>query len=288
MVAATRTTKSKKGAKGLHFERKPFTPASVRVHTGSDKEFRCIGEGGVCLTGRPGIGKSTFVRYFPEPMFIASDQAQHKHIEGVPIVVPESWDEVLGILDFLEGERRYKGKPIQTVAFDLVDQFYYMVLEAVSGQAGYDYPPQDHGRTWHQVRAQWQMFLMRLMRIPNLNKFFVGHVAEKEVQLSQDIRKTLLTPQGLDGKISTFLLDIVNDSWVICYGKGFMVPDSGDVDETKANVITHNTYRITHAKHKLARLPESFPFNPADIPDSYKRFKALCLEHNVTFAGWEK
>lgn len=101
----------------------------------------------------------------------------------------------------------------KSVVIDIVDNLYSMCLNHVCARKGIDYPPEsDFGKTWKEIREEWETWLRRLMDVVNVT--FITHCAKDKVEMTlpngvtKEIERHVPTFKG--NKAAQFLDGIIN------------------------------------------------------------------------------
>lgn len=127
--------------------------------------------------GIPKIGKSTFFSYFPNSLFLSTEEGlNHLSVFEYPI---GKW------MDFVNAVRDIEKNPtqFQTVIIDTIDnlfsfcQTYIYDLHSIKHESDLEY-----GKGWKEVDAEFVRNITRLSQIKTIGKVFVSHSEEKEVR----------------------------------------------------------------------------------------------------------
>lgn len=192
--------------------------------------------------GEPKVGKTSFCDSTPDSLFLATEPG-HDFVKS-PVVRITSWgwdvdkagkpkplghlpyvpprvDEKTGIVytNFKDFVREiYQARAQKTLSFkaavvDIVDNLYSMCLNAVCVGKGIDYPPEnDFGKTWKEIREEWELWVRRLLDA--LNVTFVTHTTTDKVEvkgsngITKEIERRIPTFKG--NKAAQFLDGIIN------------------------------------------------------------------------------
>lgn len=144
------------------------------------------------IFGEPSSGKTSFCAACPDSFIIATEPGQD-FVAGAPAKRVFSWapgpngyDKARP--DFQSMVRRIYERveagtfPYRSVTVDIVDNLYGYCLSEVCARKGIDYPPEnDFGRTWKEVREEWERWIRSLLDIVAVN--FITHAATEKVEI---------------------------------------------------------------------------------------------------------
>lgn len=172
----------------------------------------------------PGVGKTTFCAQDPGAFFIATEPGHDFVKTGVYRafrwgVDPTGKDTRANFQDVVRAlwEAKSSGKlkelGYKTAVVDIVDNLASMCLDHVCAMKGIAYPPEnDFGKTWKEIRVEWETWMRRLMDLVNVT--FVTHCGTDNIELLQanGIKKeiTRRIPTFRGNKQAQFLDGILN------------------------------------------------------------------------------
>lgn len=154
--------------------------------------------------GPPGVGKSTFVSEFPDPIFATTEQAhRHLNIFNRPI---SGWkDFQMFVLEMQSKD----GARFRSIGVDTVDLLYKMCLEQVCSDNGMEHPSDEEwGKGYDLVNTAFQREIIKLTLLSK-GIFFVSHSKTKDVT-ARNMKYTKTVPSMSNGchKIILPLVDI--------------------------------------------------------------------------------
>jgi hypothetical protein len=155
--------------------------------------------------GEPKSGKTTFCAGDPATLFIATEPAQD-FVQTRSIFLGDElkerleagsqWECFQYLVRQLYMQRKngsLEEKNIKSVTIDIVDSLYAHCLNYVCLKKQIDYPPEnDFGKTWKEVREEWEVWMRRLMSIVDVT--FISHCTSEKIML--------LTDKGLKKEIT--------------------------------------------------------------------------------------
>lgn len=149
----------------------------------------------ILITGKPGVGKSTWAAGSPRPLFIDADTGSHQL--DVARIKPERWSDILDILRDWPDE-------FQTVVVDSLTSAETLLWRGVLAKFGADSPSNvQHGAAWTEISSQWMRLrdvLEELQKKRGVEVILIGHVqkATNDNPTGPDFMKYELAMRGKD------------------------------------------------------------------------------------------
>ena len=148
------------------------------------------------IFGEPKSGKTTFCAGDKGAMFLATEPGQD-FVQNSLLYLDDDLLGRLGCKHHWEGfqafvRQIYKGKHdgtlaakgVKAVVIDIVDGLYAHCLNYICRQKNIAYPPEnDFGKTWKEIRDEWETWLRRL--ISQVNVTVISHCNSEKVELVQ-------------------------------------------------------------------------------------------------------
>lgn len=177
------------------------------------------------IFGEPKSGKSSFIAGNPGVFFYATEpgqdflRARKLYVSDdvrKAMKVEHNWEVFQQFVrqiwaDKASGVLAQKG--ITNVAIDIVDNLYAHCLTFVCKSKGIEYPPEsDFGKTWKEVRDEWEKWMRRLME--KVNVTFITHCTAQVIEhqlpggMTKDVTRWQPTFKG--NKAAQYLDGIVN------------------------------------------------------------------------------
>jgi len=155
-----------------------------------------FGEITMMLFGEPKAGKTRFASGNPGAFFYSTEPGQD-YITSPMLYVDDDVLKAKGVryhwqvFQIFVREMYLKKKNgmlckygINNVVIDIVDNLYAQCLTYICGQKNIAYPPEnDFGKTWKEIRDEWEAWLRHLMGIVNVT--FITHCGETKVEICQ-------------------------------------------------------------------------------------------------------
>lgn len=143
--------------------------------------------------GPPGVGKSTIVSEFPDPIFATTEQA-HRHLKIFNRPIKDWADFKAFVLEM----KTKDGAAFRSVAIDTADNLYKMCTKHVCDEKGMDHPSdEDFGKGWDFVSSAFQQEILKLTLLGK-GIFFLSHEKTKEVT-SRNMKYTKIVPSMPSG-----------------------------------------------------------------------------------------
>lgn len=115
----------------------------------------------ICITGQPGIGKSTLASKFLKPLFVErTSRTLHLDVDRVQVT---TWEEVMALMKEVASTDKYR-----TLVFDPINDIEELCLDYITKQEGVSsYLDIGGGFAKYRgpLKSQWRRFLSGLDRI---------------------------------------------------------------------------------------------------------------------------
>jgi hypothetical protein len=182
------------------------------------------------IFAEPGAGKTTFCSQDNSAFFISTEPGQD-WIQSANRFVKrwsaqdendgESFCNIVRAIWAADKSGDLKKMGYKTAVIDIVDNLYSLCLNDVCRHKGLEYPPEnDFGKTWKEVREEWEKWIKLLME--KVNVTFISHCTQDkiEITLPNKMRKeiTRQVPTFRGGKAAQVLDGIVSAMGYISSG----------------------------------------------------------------------
>lgn len=166
------------------------------------------------LFGRPGSGKSILAAGNPGAYFLSLEPGQNfiKAAKAPPIT---KWADFQQHVVAIHQAKKSGKLPFHTAVVDIIDILSGYCYDFVLQKNGLAEMPEDYGKTWKKVRAEWERWIRGLMR--TVNVVFITHCNEtkRAISLDNGIKQEVLVSVptfagGSGGKMGEYLDGVVN------------------------------------------------------------------------------
>lgn len=136
-----------------------------------------LGQYSILLYGAKKIGKTSFAARFPDAIFLSLEPGTKAlSVFSRPV---NSWDELIGYVELLEKDTKFR-----TVVIDTIDLGYEYAFEMICKKKMIAHPHEenDFGATWKEISEAFRKMVLRLI---NTGKgiIFISHDIEREIEL---------------------------------------------------------------------------------------------------------
>lgn len=195
---------------------KAAQPAQRSFLPGPRAEVKVIppfGELTMILFGKPGSGKTVLAASNPGAYFIGLEPGQN-FVDAASVEI-KNWAEFQHHVAEVINAKKAGQFEYTTAVIDIIDILSGYCYDAVLKGLGLAEMPDDFGRTWKKVRAEWEKWVRGLMRAVNV--VFITHCGESDREITQDngikLKVSVSRPTfggGTGGKMGEYLDGIVN------------------------------------------------------------------------------
>lgn len=155
------------------------------------------------IYGPPGIGKSSLVSQFPDPLFLTTEQA-HRHLK----ILNQPVKDWLHFKQIIAELGTAAGKAYRSIAIDIIDNLYKLCLEQVCKEHDMEHPSDEaYGKGFDLVNTAFQREIVKLTLLGK-GIFFISHQKQMEVT-SRNMKYSKLVP-SLSGGGHKIILPIVD------------------------------------------------------------------------------
>lgn len=165
------------------------------------------------LFGKPGSGKTVLAASNPGAYFLSLEPGQ-SFVQAASVEI-KKWAEFQAHVVAIHHAKEAGQLGYHTAIIDIIDVLAGYCQDFVLASLGYKEMPDDYGKTWKKVRAEWEKWLRGLRR--TVSVVFITHCNETKREVTMDrglkIELDVSHPTfagGAGGKMGDYLDGIVN------------------------------------------------------------------------------
>jgi len=214
----------------------------------------------IILHGVEGVGKTLAASRAPKPIIICAENGlTGPEFENTPNYTPDSWNDVLGFIEWLS----FNNHEYETVVIDTADWLEAMLFEHICFKYGKESMADfDYGAGHVEAKSAWLSLLMRMERLQ----------AEKDIIIIFTCHSEMLVRPGSTGEYEQWQMRLYkenrhklrewSDCLLFCQFEVFLYKENGKVKSRGGDIRKCYTRHTSNwnAKNRYS-LPESMPLD---------------------------
>lgn len=218
----------------------------------------------IWIYGPPGIGKSTFVSQFDDPVFLATEPGL-KWLKTRPVVI-KCWEDFQTYIKMCED-----GKvKCSCHVVDTVDNLFKFCLVYVCAEKNIEHPADlEWGKGWEALFNEWHSHIVRLCSLGQ-GVVFIGHSTERDVTIrGLTSTKTMPAIQSTGHRSLNAIVD-----FIFYFGYATVKvrnSSTGKVSRKDKRFIFTRGNEYIETKDRTGRLPERMALDYPSFMEEFNR-----------------